>query len=443
MAVRILPRIRTDAGARAAKPDPHKRQVDYRVVGVRGLALRVTIDGTKTWSLRYRTQEGEQRRQTLGSYPEVGFADARTSAEIALGAVAGGADPAKARRAAKVAAKARKLSVVTDLIESYFDAAAKGKHRRNARPKRPSTLADERSYFDRFIKPRIGGRPIADLSRAEVQRLIDDIEVNSPAGARITRNVIRQAFNYAIMQEAADRNPAARINVMKWTDRERVLSDAELRTVWNACADSKGIAGLDLAPGTALALRLALVTLQRGGEVCGIHAREIDRARKLWVIPGRRTKNHRTHVVPLPDAALEILADAFALTTGRRSDSWTGFAFPSPRDKRKAMTRPALSRAMLRLCAHKAVGILDAKPHDFRRTGSTNITGERIGIPRFIVSRVLNQISDTGGAAVVTGVYDRNEYLPEKRRALDAWAARLADIVSGDRRTSNVVRLSA
>ena len=73
--------------------------------------------------------------------------------------------------------------------------------------------------------------------------------------------------------------------------------------------------------------------------------------------------------------------------------------------------------------------IPDATAHDFRRTGSTNITSERIGIPRFIVSRVLNQISDTGGAAAVTGVYDRNEYLPEKRRALGAWSALLNEIV--------------
>ncbi len=74
--------------------------------------------------------------------------------------------------------------------------------------------------------------------------------------------------------------------------------------------------------------------------------------------------------------------------------------------------------------------IPDATPHDFRRTGATNITSERIGIPRFIVSRVLNQISDTGGAAAVTGVYDRNEYLPEKRRALTAWSGLLQEIIS-------------
>ena len=434
-------KIKTDAAARAAKADP-KRQIEYRVDGTRALALRVSPVGSKTWTLRYRNSEGEQRRQTLGTYPEVELADARNAAAVALGAVAGGADPARTRRDAKAAAKARKLSTVEDLIESYFEAAAKGKHGKNARAKRATTLADERSYFTRFIKPRLGDRPIDDLTRVEVQRLIDDIESTSAAGARITRNVIRQAFNYAIMQEATDRNPAARINVKRWGDRERVLTDAELRKVWNVCLAPEQIKGLDLGEGTALALQLAMLTLQRGGEVCGLHAREIDRAGKLWVIPGTRTKNHRTHVVPLSAAALEVIGEAFAVAMRKKSGDWAGYAFPSPRDRRQPMTRHALSRAMQRVRESKGVKVPDATPHDFRRTGSTNITGERIGIPRFIVSRVLNQISDAGGAAAVTAVYDRNEYLADKRKALEAWATLLAHIVSGERRAANVIPLA-
>src|ERR1700680_4050725 len=94
--------IRTDASARAAKPDP-KRQVERRVDGVRGLALRISPAGTKTWTLRYRTRDGEQRRQTIGGYPGVGLADARSAAEVVLGKVAGGGDPAKERRASRAA----------------------------------------------------------------------------------------------------------------------------------------------------------------------------------------------------------------------------------------------------------------------------------------------------------------------------------------------------
>ena len=439
MAGRALKRIKTDAGAKAAKPDQSKRQVDYRVEGVRGLSLRVTQDGTKTWSLRYRTRDGDQRRHTIGSYPEVSLAEARSATEVVLGAVAGGADPAKTRRENKAAARARMMSTVTDLIEGYFDAAEKGKHRRNSRPKRERTLGEERYNFERFIKPRLGNRPIADVTRAEVQRLIDNIEEKSPTGARFTRDVIRQAYNYAILQEAADRNPAALIGARKPTERERVLTDSELRQLWTACIAPQTVDGAGVSPGTALALRFGMVTLQRGGEVVGIHAGEIDRDAKLWVIPGSRTKNHRTHVVPLSDSAVDILGAAYAV--GGRSEAWMGFAFPSPRNHRKPISRAALSRAMQRLCANRAVRISNARPHDFRRTGSTNITSERIGIPRFIVSRVLNQISDTGGAAAVTGVYDRNEYLPEKRRALDAWAALMQEIVEGHARADKVVKL--
>ena len=101
----------------------------------------------------------------------------------------------------------------------------------------------------------------------------------------------------------------------------------------------------------------------------------------------------------------------------------------SPRDSKKAVTKNSLNQSFVRLASAKK--LKDVRLHDLRRTASTHLTSERIGIPRFIVSRVLNQISDTGGAAAVTGVYDRNQYLSEKRRALDAWANLLPEIVSG------------
>ena len=79
--------------------------------------------------------------------------------------------------------------------------------------------------------------------------------------------------------------------------------------------------------------------------------------------------------------------------------------------------------------------------HDLRRTGATHLTGEGLSVSRFIVSQVLNHVSDTGGSSAVTAVYDRNAYLSQKRHALDAWAEQLAGIVSGEEAPSNVVRL--
>ena len=116
-----------------------------------------------------------------------------------------------------------------------------------------------------------------------------------------------------------------------------------------------------------------------------------------------------------------------------------GFVFPSPRDKGKHIDRRALSRAMNRMC--ELLNINNATPHDLRRTGATNLTSERVEIPRFIVSQVLGHSSDTGGGAAITGVYDRNAYLKEKRRALDAWAVRLLEIVEDGNRVENVVSI--
>jgi integrase len=99
-----------------------------------------------------------------------------------------------------------------------------------------------------------------------------------------------------------------------------------------------------------------------------------------------------------------------------------------------------MTRAFARLRDPLDLG--DARPHDFRRTGATNLTGERLGFPRFTVSKVLNHASDTGNSATVTSVYDRNEHLPEKRRALDAWAMRLLEIVGDRKLAGNVVNIS-
>src|SRR5947209_2074925 len=139
--------ITTDASAKAAKPVPD-RQVEYPDVKVGGLALRVTPAGKKSWTFRYRTKLGEQRRLSLGGYPPVTVADARQAAWDTLGAVSKGGDPAKEKRAAKAVGKARKLSTVSTLLDAYFADAAKGRHRMNATPKRASTLGMEHDYVD-------------------------------------------------------------------------------------------------------------------------------------------------------------------------------------------------------------------------------------------------------------------------------------------------------
>lgn len=163
-----------------------------------------------------------------------------------------------------------------------------------------------------------------------------------------------------------------------------------------------------------------------------MHLSEIDRQKRTWTLSPERTKNWRGHVVPLSDLALELIDAALAVRPGESE-----YVFPSPRNHCKPINPQALTRAFIRM--KKALDLGDIRPHDMRRTGATNLTSEALGFPRFIVSKVLNHASDTGNSAAVTGVYDRNEYLPEKRRALDAWALRLLKIVGDQDQPSNVI----
>jgi integrase len=201
------------------------------------------------------------------------------------------------------------------------------------------------------------------------------------------------------------------------------LTESELKVVWNTFQPPVDIQGLGTSPTVCYIIQLCIVTLQRRGEVAGMTLDELDLENKLWTIPSTRTKNKRTHVVPLSDLALQIIEKALAI---RKQESV--YVFPTAKAGVDGAIDPhSATRAFARF--RKAVGLENMHIHDLRRTGATMMTGEKIGISRFIVSKILNHAGDTGGAAITTGVYDRNEYLKEKRGALTEWTFYLLKIV--------------
>ncbi|WP_086996926.1 tyrosine-type recombinase/integrase [Rhizobium sullae] len=305
-----------------------------------------------------------------------------------------------------------------------------------AKPKRASTLAEEKRVYEKLVKPQFGDTPVADIKRKDVADFVSKQTRKAKSTGRHCRNILRQLLSYAVHKELIDYNPANSIAVVNSEPRERVLSDDELRAFWQACERPGEIENLTLSEDMGIALRMALVTLQRGGEVVGMRWTEIDRKARTWLIPAARMKGKRAHLVPLSDLAISLLDEAKQIIGGKE------FVFQSPRsDDDVPMDRRALTRAMNRIVT--ALKMPRATPHDFRRSGATAITGERIGIPRFIVSQVIAHAADTGGAAAVTGMhYDLNDYLPDKRRAITAWANLLQAIVGGNERPDNVIPLT-
>ena len=419
-----MPNFSTDY-LKAVLPPPGVARLEVRDPEERGLVLRVTSTGQRTWSVRYVNAAGDHRRKSLGSFPAVGLARAREEARKVKGGVAQGKDIIAIERRAAADAKRDKLNSLNAIADQYFADAELGLHRPNGRgPKAASTTNEEKRLFDRFIRKGLGKRPFREIRRVEIQEVVTSISRKSPANGRTVRAVLRQIGNYAVWKEIIELNPAQAIAVIPQKFRERVISDGELRVIWRACRAPEKVKGLDLSPEMALAVRLAVVTLGRIGEVIGAKWSEIDLRRRLWTIPAARMKGRKTHIVPLSDLAVNILTDARDLIGGEIFV----FAARAIEDQpEQPMTAQAMSRAVTRMMA--TLQIDDATAHDFRRTGATNMTSERIGIPRFVVSRVIAHNSDNGGAAAVTAVYDVNDYLGDKRKALDAWAKLLLEIV--------------
>jgi len=405
----------TEAFIKSAAPRNGARSAFYDAL-TPGLELRVSPT-SRTWAFRYRDLSGRTVRHVLGTYPATSLKEARERALEARGAVSRGADPQRDKRAAAAAARAQKIRTLKDLADSYLT-ASEAKNR-------PGSVAVDRQRIETHILPKLGKQQVMAVTRAQVRELVNEIGAKGHAvTANRVAGIIVKLYRHA--RDDLDmpvQNPATGLqSTFEETTRSRVLNDDELRTLWPAL---HGPSFSPLTEQMALCLRLSALTLQRGNEVCGIDVREIHREQRIWIIPPERTKNHREHVVPLSPVALAVIDRALALRPKpkERARKLAGPLFPSPRDPAKPLTRHALTRAMSRLCDD--LGIEDAGPHDLRRTGATNITSERIGMPRFVVSAVLNHVSEMGG---ITAVYDRNEYLTEKRRALEAWARLLTTI---------------
>ena len=156
-------------------------------------------------------------------------------------------------------------------------------------------------------------------------------------------------------------------------------------------------------------------------------------------------KGRKAQLVPLPPASVELIREAmtiaqaaWAVGDGPRPNDFP--LFPSPRDPAKPILPGTVTHAFSPLV--KALQIANVSPHDLRRTGSTILTSERLGVSHFIRSLVIAHTTDNGGGAAVSGKhYDANSYAAEKRKALTAWEDLLLEIVGVRQRSSNVATL--
>ena len=368
-----------------------KKLIDYFDARTTGLGLRVSPTGVKAWSVMFTIPGTQKRgRLSLGTYPATSLATARTKAIEARGKVEAGEDP---RRSTEPEIDDGPMTV-GGLVEAYL---AKKTGIKTCRELGRRLRAD--------VVPVIGTVKLADLHRRDVHRVLDPIlERGAPVASAKAFGDLRAMLRWAVERGYLDHDPMLGMKVKKAKPRERFLTEDEIAVLWQAWPTA-------LPANAALALKLALVTGQRIGEVTGITLDEIDLAKAVWNLPAERTKNASAHTVPLSDMAVELIAEARRTEIGGRLF-----------DLNTQRLANFLAQRRGRL------PVQDWSAHDLRRSFCTHLA--MLGVSPLIIGAVVNHRSQTKGG-VTLGVYVQYDYAREKREALDMWADRLSAIVSG------------
>lgn len=383
------------------------RRTVYRVEGVPGLELDVTPNGARTWRVRYQVGKGtarKERRYTIGDARAIGLGKATEKAhEVVAAAQVDRRDPHADR-------VRDDLSTFGALFDVWLE--------QHAKPNKKSWRADD-ALYNRHVKSRLGHRAIADLKKRDFVDVLDSIMAASSGNqANAAQALITATLNWAENEGKIESHAARGIPKRQPPkSRDRVLNHDELCKLWSA---------LDTQTTRRMArvLRVLLLTGVRLSEACGMAKSELQG--DLWEISGSRTKNGLPHVVPITPEVATLLKTAIA-------DSGNSpFVFPAFDRRRmidKPVTRHAPDHAYASLTRKLGwldeAGAVNTGIHDLRRTVATNMA--RIGIPGELIDRVQGRVARGNK---VSAIYNRHEYLAEKRDALERWERELLRIVS-------------
>jgi integrase len=379
------------------RPGPRRREISD---GGTGLFLVVQPSGKKSFALRYRRPDKRPAKLTFDG--EHTLSSARKAAADALHDLARGIDPAttkfEARTLAAQADTERKRDTVEQLATQFLE--------RHVRAKlRPSSRQQAEHVFNNIVLPVWHGRIVHDIRRRDVIDLIEGVAKDRPVMANRVLAQLSKFFNWLVSRDVTVASPCAGVaRPSAEQARERILSDGEIKALWQACDAVGGSAGA--------CIKTMLLTGQRRSEVAGMRRSEI--AGDVWMLAPMRTKNKRAHAVPLPTQALAIIETA-------------------PRIAGDFIFTTTGASPLAHFARIKRDLDVQIKPeerwvlHDVRRTVASGMA--RIGVALPVIEKVLNHTSGSFRGIVAT--YQRHDFATEKRDALQRWADHVDDLVKG------------
>jgi len=352
-------------------PPPISGQAFLRDGVEQGLGLRITAAGARSFVWEGRAK-GRVRRITIGQFPALTVLAARRKAREIKAAIAAGNDPANDRQ------EERREITVKELCDIYLE--------RHAKPHKRSWKEDARRINSRLI-PRLGTRRLSDVRDADLHRLQEAVRHESGHfESNRTVVLLRTMFNLAREWRIfAAENPASRVKLFHEDSRERFLSPDELRRINQALL-------AEPSPYWRAYFPLTLMLGTRKAELLRARWADIDFDQATLRIP--ETKAGRSHLLPLPAAAIELL-------THLPSYGTEAFVFPSQSAHDRHLVEPAKAWQRIRARA----GLKDVRIHDLRRTLGSWLAAEGYNTP--LIGKALNHRN-----AASTAVYARLDLDP-------------------------------
>jgi integrase len=368
-----------------------------------GVRLRKGKDGlSKTYRIQYRV--GAQQRSKALDYRKIAPEDARKVARQLFAQAHLGIDVAADKDKARAEAARAKLTLGA-VSDRYL--AVKADEMKSGTYSESTHVAAER-YFKTHWAP-LRDRSFDDIKRIDIAAILQELtSKRGRSAAAKARNILSALYRWAMAEGLCDANPvvATRDPEAGVLPRERVLSDNEIKTLWNALDDDE----------FGAIVKLLLTLGCRRAEIGGLLWSEVDEESGTLTIPGTRTKNRRTLVLPLPPLALEILRKVPRNHNPNVFGGRDGFTSWSV----------CMKKLNDRLAA-EGTPLPHWTLHDLRRTMRTGLG--RLGIRPDICEMVINH-----APATIIATYDKYRYQPEIANALAQWAEHVTAIVEGRKR---------
>ena len=409
-----MPTIRKKLTSRfvdSVKPAPAGTRLEIRDTEVKAFALRVTDRGKKSYimDLRWPGSKAPAKR-TIGDARIMPLATARAIARQWLELVEKGIDPVAVKRQ-REAEEARERAVTFGAVAEDYCREHLAKLRRGAK---------DAQEIRRELTFRWGRRPVTQITRDDVLQMVEQIKAKGNlATAHLVLSHAKRLWRWAIHQPSTrygitinpTREISPKLAIGKKSQRDRVLSDDELRAAWHALARMDDPA--------ARCLQLIMLTGMRREEAAQLSwKKEVDLEERLITLPAARFKSGVKFAIPLSDDAVALLR---GLERGDRGDfvfsNWGGAIAVNGWSQFMRGLRPLVAEEL----GHEPEE--NWSPHDLRRTVRTSFS--RLRVPR--------EISELAIGHVKVGLiraYDLWEAMDERREAFDKWAELLRTIVT-------------